>query len=359
MKQVTKTVLLLVWCVLPYMAGAQSPVWMNPEQRELSFPPETYFSEFTQGNLRNNEDVSTLLERLKTDAKRGVAGNIRTLITSMVEKEERQFVNNQDFRFYSVYQDYTRQTVEADVVGVKVESHYDASKKWGYAFAYVRKTDLAAYYPAQIGRLLQQVENALRAAGIALQADQKAQARKACENALQPLAQAESAQGLLTAIDPGNTEGLQSERLARLKDELFLQLINLEQSTYIYLQCVESNFGQSVRIIEPELKRIFSNHQCSFTDSLAEADYKITVTATTRQHDGSAVFGDNVLKFSLADVEIEVYSVRKKKVVYSEGITQKNNRDGATYESAGRNALKLAASKAWEGMKPWITGEMR
>ncbi|MBO4403365.1 MAG: hypothetical protein J5792_06780 [Bacteroidales bacterium] len=352
-----KIVLLLVCCVLPFMLGAQSPVWIYPEHRELSFPPETYFSEFTQGNLRNNEDVSTLLERLKTDAKRGLASNIRTHITSRIEKEERQIANNQDYRFYSVYQDYTLQMVEADVVGVKVESHYNASKKWGYAFAYVKKNDLVVYYPAQIERLLKQVENALHAADIAIQAKNKAQARMACENALQPLAQVESAQGLLTAIDPGNTDGLQFERLAILKNELFQQLMDLEQSTYVYIQCSETNFGKPVRILEPELKRLLSNSQCSFTDDPAEADFKITVTATTRQHDGSAVFGDGTLKFSLADVEVEVYNNRKKKVVYSEGLSQKNNRDGATYESAGRNALKLAASKVWEGMRPFVVGE--
>ena len=345
-------------CLLPFRVEAQTPpTWVLPEIREISFPPETFFSEFAQGNLRNGENVSTLLERLKTDAKRGAAGNIRTTIVSQIEKTERQVTQNHDSKFLSVYQDYTRQSVQAEITGIRVESYYDEEKQWGYAFAYVKKHDLATYYAAQIDLQLQQVENSLQLSKTAVHNDQKAQAYKTCKNALQPLSKAEYARDLLSAIVPENRDGLQSERIARLKKELFQQLMDLEQSTYVYIQCSETNFGKPVRILEPELKRLLSNSQCSVTDDPAEADFKITVTATTRQHDGSAVFGDGTLKFSLADVEVEVYNNRKKKVVYSEGLSQKNNRDGATYESAGRNALKLAASKVWEGMRPFVVGE--
>ena len=171
------------------------------------------------------------------------------------------------------------------------------------------------------------------------------------------MAKAEFAQDLLTAVSPYETESLQLERLSRLKNELLQTLIDLEQSIYIYLKCTESNFDQSVRVLGPELRRLLSNNQCSFTDNPEDADYKIVVTATTRKHDGNVAFGDGSLKFSYADVEVEVFSNYKRKVVYSDGISQKNNGDGATYESAGRNALKLAAGKVWENVKPWILGK--
>ena len=41
--------------------------------REATYPPETFFSEFSEGNLRPGESVSELLDRLKSDAKRGAA----------------------------------------------------------------------------------------------------------------------------------------------------------------------------------------------------------------------------------------------------------------------------------------------
>ena len=358
MKKLFHFVLFATLCILPCGVGAQSvPAWLNPNVRELSYPQDVYFSEFTQGNLRKDESVSLLLERLKADAKRGAAGNIRTMILSQIDKTERQVTQNKDFNFYSVYQDCTRQSVQAEIVGFQVESYYDESKKWGFAFAYVKKSELAEYYKSQIGFQLQQVENAINTSSVAVKAGQKTRARTACENALQPLSKAEFAQDLLTAIIPNDTESLQLGRLARLKGELIQQLIDLEQSTYIYLQCSETNYGQTVHILEPELKRILSSSHCSFTDDPAEADYKITVSAATRQHDGNVVFGDGTLKYSIADVNIEVYSNYKKKVVYSEGVSQKNKRDGATYESAGRNALKLAASEVWNGIKPWIAGK--
>lgn len=346
-------------CWLPMLLSAQPqspPAWLHPQVREATYPPETFFSEFTEGNLRPGESVSELLDRLKSDAKRGAAGNIRTLIESVVEKTDRQETYGQEFRFTSVYQDRTQQTANADIAGIHTESYYDEQRRWGYAFAYVRKSDLAAYYKAQNSYQLQQVEDAVALSSTLVASERKAQARKVCEEALQPLSKVEFARDLLTAVCPGDTTGMQSSRYFQLKNRLLQTLVDLEQSTYVCLQCTETNFGQKVRIVEPELKRLLSVNQCSITEDPKEADFVITVTATTRRHDGNAVFGDGVLRYSYADVEVEVFSNGKQKVVYGESLSQKNNGDGATYESAGRNALKLAAGAVWKGMKPCVYG---
>lgn len=349
--------ILLVGC-LPLTLPAQTPpAWLHAQVREAGYPPETFFSEFTEGNLRPGESVSELLDRLKSDAQRGAAGNIRTLINAVVEKTNRQETYGHDFRFTSVYQDYTKQTIHADIVGIRTESYYDESRRWGYAFAYVHKSELATYYWSQIDRQLQQAENDLALAANFVNDGEKAKARKVCEEALQPLTNTEFASDLLAAVCPGDTTGMQSSRYFQLKNRLLQTLVELEQSTYVCLQCTETNFGQRVRILEPELKRLLAVNQCSITDDPKEADFVITITAATRRHDGNAVFGDGVSRYSYADVEVEVFSNGKQKVVYGESLSQKNNGDGATYESAGRNALKLAAATVWKRMMPWVAGK--
>ena len=358
MKQTIRILLLLLIGYVPFALEAQTPpAWLYPQVREASYPTDVYFSEFTEGNLRAGEDVSTLLDRLKSDAKRGTAGNIRTLIESVVEKTERQTSCGQDLRFNSVYQDFTRQTASADIANIYTMSYYDEQRRRGYAFAYVEKIELVAYYRAQISNQLQQVENAITLSASLFKSGQKAHARKVCEDALSPLSKVEFAQDLITAIVPGDTTGMQQSRFAQDKKTLLQSLIDLEQSIYVYFHCTETNFGQTVRILGPELKRILTNEQCSLTDEPEEADFVITVTASTREHDGNVVHGDGVNKFSFADVEVEVYNNLKQKVVYSESVSVKNNGDGATYESAGRNALKRAAGKVWEGMRPWVIGK--
>lgn len=344
---------------IPLSLSAQTPppAWLSPAVREMEYPTTAYFSEFTEGNLRPNENISALLDRLKSDAKRGAAGSIRTLIHSVVEKTDRQETYGQDFQFTSVYQDYTRQSVQTDIASIHTEPYYDKGRKWGYAFAYVSKNELAAYYRAQIALQLRQLENALALSTTLVNDGEKAKARKVCEEALQPLTQIEFAQDLLTAVCPDDTTGMQLPQLFRLKKELFQTLVSLGQSIYIYLQCSESNFGQPVRIMEPEMKRILAKEQCCFTEDPDEADFKITITATTRQHEGNVAFGDGTFKFSYADVEVEVFSSYKQKQVYNGQVSEKNNGDVATYESAGRNALKLAASKVWNEIKPWIQGQ--
>lgn len=350
--------LVCVLCLLPFIGEAQSPsTWLTSQARELNFPADTYIWGFVPGNLRSGETESALLARLKTDAKKEAAGKVRTMVEAEVRKTDRQFTNGEDYSFSSLYQDYTRQTIQAEINGIKIETHYDPSERMGYAFAYVKKSELAAYYKSQINLQLQQVQTALNTAATAANAGQKMRAKKSCEDALQPLAKAEFAQDLLSAISPYETEALQLDRLSRLKNELLQALIDLEQSIYIYLKCTETNLDKPIKVFEPELKKILSNNQCSFTDDPAQADYKITVTASTRQHPGNVAFGDGSIKFSLADAEVEVYSNYKKMMVYSDGISQKNNGDGATYESAGRNALKEAAGEVWKNIKPWILGK--
>lgn len=352
-----KRLLNIVCLLLPLALLAQTPpAWLYPQVREASYPTDVYFSEFTEGNLRAGENVSELLDRLKLDAKRGTAGNIRTLIESVVEKTERQTSYGHDLRFHSVYQDFTRQTANADIANIYTMSYYDEQRRWGYAFAYVEKIELVTYYRAQIGNQLQQVENAIALSASLFESGQKAHARKVCEDALSSLSKAEFAQDLLTAVVPGDTTGMQQSRFAQDKNTLLQSLIDLEQSIYVYLQCTETNFGQTVHILGHELKRILANEQCSLIENPEDADFVVTVTATTREHDGNVVHGDGVNKFSLSDVEVEVYNNLKQKVVYSESVSVKNNGDGATYESAGRNALKRSAGKVWEGMRPWIVG---
>lgn len=348
--------LLLVGCMTPALMAQAPPAWLHSQMRELEYPPAVYFSEFTEGNLRQGESVSTLLDRLKSDARRGVAGNIRTLIESVVEKTDRQETFGHDLRFTSVYQDFTRQTVQADIAGVHTESYYDGQRQWGYAFAYVKKSELVTYYRAQIGYQLQQVEEAIALSSSLFESGQKAHARKVCEDALSPLSKAEFAQDLLTAVVPGDTTGMQLSRYAQDKNRLLQALIDLEQSIYVYLQCTETNYGQTVRILGPELKRELTKNLCSLSDNQEEADYVITVSASTRQHDGNT-FNNSPFKYSLADVEVEVYNKNKKKIVYSDGVSVKNNGDGASYESAGRNALKVAANEVWKVLEPWILGK--
>ena len=346
----------MILCLSPVQAQDPSS-WVTPQAREMNYPSDSYIWGFVPGNLRGSEGISDLLTRLKVDAKKDAAGKVRTMVESVTQKGDIQIADGEDYAFASVYENYTKQTSQAEIAGFKVEAYYDEFDRMGYAFAYVKKTELASYYKSQINIQLQQVQNALTTASTAVNAGQKMRAKKSCENALQPLAKAEFAQDLLSAISPNDIEALQLDRLARLKNELLQTLIDLEQSIYIYFRCSENNFGQQVRVLGPELKRILANNQCSFTEDPAQADYKITIKAVTRQHEGSVVFGDGVLKFSLADVEVEVYSNYKKMVVYNDGITQKNNGDGATYETAGRNALKLSAAKVWDGIKPWILGK--
>lgn len=335
--------------LLPALAAAQAPQrWLTADARAKNFPGSLYVSGYATLTPYGGEDVSAALKRAGTQAATLAAAGIRTLIENESEVATSEVEADGNFQFVSQFNEYTRQSSNAEIAGLKTETHHDPATGDVHAFAYALRSDLVAYYGSQVDLNLKKVEDAMAQAGMAARAGQKLKAKKQCAAALEPLARAEYAQDLLTAVNPADRGGLQQQRCSQLKRELFQQLIDLEQSVYVYVQCTEDNFGTPGTLLANQLKSLLAKNQCSFCESPADANYTLTINATTRKHD---VDNPN-FKFTYADVQVDLYSAYKRMSVYNDEFSVKGG--ATTYQTAGRNALKDAAPKVWEGIKPWI-----
>lgn len=350
--RIFKTLLIVVAvCFAATNAVSQTPdIWLSSEARGKNFPQSEYITGFAPHNVGGSETKAGAVSAAQTEAKAFAASNIRTMIEGASESESKQLEVNGDFDFVSIYEDYSKQSYQAEIAGFQTVSYYDEAAGIAYGFAYVKRSDLISYYKSQINIQLNKASSSLKAASTAFGAGQKLKAKKYCENALEPIAKAEFAQDLLTAIDPSaNEESLQLYRTDELKDEVVQKLIDLEQSIYVYIKCDESNFGTPTTNLSNKLKSILSMNQCSFTTDASQADYKLTIYATTRKHDVE----NQDFKFTYADVSVDLYSNYKKMSVFSDEFSTKEG--SMTYETSGRNALTKSASKIWEEIKPWIT----
>ncbi|GHT14592.1 hypothetical protein AGMMS4956_12680 [Bacteroidia bacterium] len=312
------------------------------------YPAKEYIIGFTQGNMRQGETLENAKKRLIKDAQGQIAEGIRVQVESKTTSRDISTRVNQTEQLNSSFDASVKTASNAEVVGIKTESYYDKDEDVIYAFAYANKYELAGYYKANIGMLLQQAEGSLTTAEQLEQSGEKSKARKQCEDAMPIFAKVRYAQDLLTALDAADSESLQQAKSEGLRNEATQMMARLAQGLYVYLESSENLFGKKVNILDNKLKAILAKNGCSFTNDAAQADLKLTLSTTTREISNNA----GSMVFCYADTQVDVYDNHKGKSVYNDEISQKGG--GVSQERAGRKALEDAAPKLAEKIMPWI-----
>lgn len=342
-----KKTLMMIFAAMLFVAQTHAQqAWLTLHARELNFPSDEYVTGFAQASLRAGETSAEACDRVGREAAKQAAASIRTMIETTTEMRNTETEKNGNFDFMSVYSDYTRQSANAEIAGLKTEVHFADNVANGFAF--VKRSELANYYKMQIDLNLRKVEDAVANAQTAAAAGQKLKAKTQCEQALAAIADIEFAQNLLTAVNPTDKNALQSERVSTAKNQLFQKLIDLEQSIYVYVVADEVNFGTPTTILANRLKSVLAKNQCSFTTDKAQADYVVSLSATTRKHD---VDNPN-FKFAYADVSVDLFSSFKQMSIFNDEMSVKAG--AMTFDTAGKKALEEAAQQVWTKIEPWI-----
>jgi hypothetical protein len=222
-----------------------------------------------------------------------------------------------------------------------------------YAFAAVRRADLSAFYQKQITLDLNKVESALGIAEQLTAAGKKMSAFRECSNAAKLFAGITLYQDLLAAVNAeASNEALQTERCNILQQTLAQELINLEQSTFVYVDCQyefkgyrDEAFSDDPEIICDIVKQALSENECSVVDDEGEADYTLTLIAyTTQRSDGSGTYG--IISY-YANVKGSLYNhlTKKKTVDFSIINDPSVYAAGKSPEIAATKAFKLPALK--------------
>mgnify|MGYP003445354511 FL=1 len=86
---------------------------------------------------------------------------------------------------------------------------------------------------------------------------------------------------------------------------------------------------------------------CGFTDDESQADFKLTLKASTRESSAT-----ESIVFCYADVSYDLYDENKQKSVYSDDISEKGG--SISKEKASRKAMENAANKIMESIAPWL-----
>jgi hypothetical protein len=321
------------------LSGQDAPRWLDRMERDHFYPNSTFFTGFVSGIVHADDDVSQLKDRLKKDAQKELSESIRLKIEGYTQAgDQSQRVDGKE-QVVSTYSASVHTSSNVEIVGIKTDAYYDSRKKEVYAFAYANKYELAGYYKANIGMLIKQAESALYTATQLEQNDEKAKARKQCEESIPILAQIRYAQDLLTTIDATDSESLQQEKSGLLLNEITQMRTRLAQNIYVYVEGKEKNFETTIQLLEPKLKAELSNHGCSFTSNHSEADWLLSIEASTRR--GSEFNG---IYTAYLDVIISLVECKSGKEIYKNNFTDLKG-GGIDYDRAGRKAYDNSVEK--------------
>jgi hypothetical protein len=329
---------LAAWLLFPcaVMAQGSTPGWTNQDIRDMQYPAETYYTGFAQLSVAAGEGQEEAMNRAKQAALGELAERVRVMVNSQKTAMDTSISGNTiRERIRSHFMSTVKTTSQTEVVGSNLSTYYDSAKDEVYALAFVSKADLASYYRKQISLHLNKVDGALQTAGELVEKGYKGRARKTCKSLLDAFAMVVYAQDLLTAIDEsGDDNALQQQRSEQLHNVLIQTLAGLENSIFVYVECVETVEEEEVTYIADKLPGLLTENGCgcSFTELEDDADFVIRVNA----HFTRCTYAESGLVFCYVSATVSLYNARTR-------ITLKPNINEAKGGWTNRNHEKAIA----------------
>jgi len=341
------SVILLVTVSL-LLAGQGKPDWLDENLRRMNYPENVFITGFAWNELTGGKTLQDATQQVKTEAQANLTRKILVQITSRATTEITAVSVSGQYRETESFSGSTTAESDVELAGLNTVSYYDPATGIVYAFAAVRRDDLASYYSSNIAMILAQTEGLLQTAQNLEAAGEKVKARQQCERADSLLAKVRSAQHLLTAIASNiASDKMQQAKTETLRDRIAQMQARLAQAVLVYIKSEEKNFSAPTTVVANQLKSSLSAKGCSYTDDPAQADFRIFIEATTRRH--SNEFGFTVC---FADVAFRLFDVRKDKTVFQDEFSQKGI--STSLETAGRKALEDAVPAIADKIKEWI-----
>ena len=316
--------------------------------REVTFPSGTFFTGFTQGNIRQGETLETTKQRLSREAQGLLVENIRVRIESTTTSHTASARVNQTEHLTAEFVSNVQTISEVEIVGMATETFFDRETNRVYAFSHVNRFELIGFYRSNLTMNLVQIESLLQTAQNLEANSEKSNARQQVQTAKSLLENVREAQNLLLALDQNRSpENLQLPKTEQMHNTLVQMQARLAQAVYVFVESNENLFGTNVNVLTNRLKAELAQKGCSFTADLSRADWHLKITASTRFHNET-----HGLLVSFADVEVNLINLRNNKSVFQDQFSQRGF--GITQEQSGRKALSDAVSVVVERIAQWF-----
>lgn len=194
---------------------AQTPEWIQKQQRNLKFPDSKYLTGFAENKNQQGEAQDVFLLKMKSYAQTDLVQGVQTTIESASTMNTREENNN----FSQLFMLSSVSSSAMTIAGLEFETYYDKKAKTGYALAYADRSKVIGNYLNKLSQLKTQCDQKLAQAKSTT--GNTAAQLKQLNSCLPLFREAEESQSLLYALKPSISEGeLMLTAYTQLKTEV-------------------------------------------------------------------------------------------------------------------------------------------
>jgi len=304
------------------------PCWQKEACLFATYPESQWYFGFAEGN----SDMSAIEQQARSKMVEKIRVDVSS--QSSVETRSKMVSGNEDIS--RDYASTTQISADAEVVNSFADSYNDTKAGRVYAFAAVRKVDLASYYARKVESALSEARQAFELAGQMAKSDRKKDAIEKLSEGKKQVESCTRYRSLLLAVD-GHSYDEQANEL--LKSIAALQ-IELEKAAVVFVTGTES--------IIPRLQTLISESKVTVTEKEGEASYILNIDANicNARHDEHFHYANGCIKVVLTNVRTGANEIT---------ITVNGRKEGGLNENdAGERAFKSATAEVWEKIKDKI-----
>ena len=314
-----------------------SPCWRNESCRANSYPENEWYLGFAEDTISHKTNAAEFRSLLEQQARGKIAESIRMDVSSRTEIETKSELRSggglSNETINKIFAETIKINAGAELVNTFTDLYQDANGKKIYAFAAVKKSDLAAYY-AQI------IELNLSEAAHNIALAKLSEAKKNIESTVQY-------RTLLLIVDAKTgLERSQNERV----NELLKEIAAVKASAAAV--GAKMFFVAGTDIIVPGLQAILHDNNIRITENQKEADYILKADANVcnlRSNNGIH-YANACVKIVLTNTKTNVNEVTTSITGPKEG--------GLSAENAGEKAFRSAIPDVWAKVKVQILGDL-
>lgn len=189
--------------------------------------------------------------------------------------------------------------------------------------------------PLELGK----VEGTLPQINILMKKGEKAQARVMVDKALRQIAKIEADQKTLAEIDEtADEETLMLDQVQEVKQYLVNKANLLRNAIGLNITCDAKLFDADYPTFLKDLKGELSKQGVCFVDSIEQADWSITIKATSREYN-TIKNGEFTTYFAYVDAQLSIDKMANGKRIYEDAMSAKGGHTH-NYDKAAREAFR-------------------
>lgn len=320
---------LLIISTAAYAGAQTAPQWLDDDWRHSNFPADIYFCGYAEVSPDIDANPAAAAH---TDALRLLAEAVFSNITVNTSSSIGSSLTGDRYEEFDNFSRDINVSSAVALSGIIVDSYVDKSSGTAYEFARVEKDRIRAYYAALLASDVAETESRLSLAEQAAPTSDRADIAVHADAIASLLDNARRHRRMLMAVDPSDDRAdaiiAAETRLNALRDLVARGIL-------IYINAAAD---ESSALVSSKLKSALAANGCTFADTEDDADYLISLAASTEL---LSVYED-VFHVN-ASVELSLVNRRKSLIVYHDAVTNKGS--ALAEKQAAKKALANSASK--------------